>query len=335
MIHLPWWFRKIPPTLAKPDLVAPIEYKIVVGLPNLPKSEGEFNSPHDPIVLPFTTGAILFDLDAHQGGPTQIEVPRAVSPSPDVKSHPTSTEQVIQILLFLTTDHAEILTSITFELRITSDFILINPRKASNTFMGEAAIGFVDSNNEPSSDNKMSHSRFARRVAHGFLHGREMPPRKKSIAKKPTPKVRPRQGSEGLTFTDLKLFERYQFFSTRKICQPYHLDLEVARHFGLYDEVAAMVALTEWRYLLMEFEEDTYVDLLLEFSADELSDLMDFKDVQQIHEEELGNRMYRGKGEKRARVSEVAEEKFEEVEYDGAEPAGVTTVEGSSRGTFQ
>nr|GMC63132.1 hypothetical protein Iba_chr02cCG10420 [Ipomoea batatas] len=44
----------------------------------------------------------------HQGGPTQIEVPRALSPSPDVKSHPTSTEQVIQILFFLTTDHAEI-----------------------------------------------------------------------------------------------------------------------------------------------------------------------------------------------------------------------------------
>nr|GMC64173.1 hypothetical protein GOBAR_AA35343 [Ipomoea batatas] len=86
-----------------------------------------------------------------------------------------------------------------------------------------------------------------------------MPPRKKSIPKKPTPK-------------------------------PYHLDLEVARHFGLYDEVAAMVTLTVWRYLLMEFEEDTYVDLLLEFSADELSDLMGFKDVQQIHEEELGNR---------------------------------------------
>nr|GMC64172.1 hypothetical protein Iba_chr02dCG2420 [Ipomoea batatas] len=229
--------------------------------------------------------------------------------------------------------------------------------------------------------------------AHSFLHGREMPPRKKSIPKKPTPK-------------------------------PYHLDLEVARHFGLYDEVAAMVTLTVWRYLLMEFEEDTYVDLLLEFSADELSDLMGFKDVQQIHEEELGNRcaqvanaqalweeltrsktlfksskvkstlfikkehkfmhyvlshsicgrydstssvspadllclygmitirrpkvtsiqplivedvqrMYQGKGEKRARVSEVAEEKLEEVEYDGAEPAGVTAVEGSSRGTFQ
>nr|GMC99780.1 hypothetical protein Iba_chr05eCG8960 [Ipomoea batatas] len=146
-----------------------------------------------------------------------------------------------------------------------------------------------------------------------------MPHRKKSIATRPTPKVRPQQGLEGVQFNDPKLFERYKFFSTRKFCKPCHLDLEVARHFGIYDEVLAMIALPEWRYLLMEFEEDTHVDLLLEvmttlqipknfeltytkcvsftmgrvlfqFSADELSDLMGFRDVQQLPEQDFRNR---------------------------------------------
>nr|GMC55815.1 hypothetical protein Iba_scaffold705619CG0010 [Ipomoea batatas] len=63
---------------------------------------------------------------------------------------------------------------------------------------------------------------------------------------------------------DPKLFERFKFFSERQIFKPYVLSLDVAAHFGICDEVADLVDLPEWRYLLMEFDEDTHKDLLVE-----------------------------------------------------------------------
>nr|GMC93913.1 uncharacterized protein LOC109167851 [Ipomoea batatas] len=118
---------------------------------------------------------------------------------------------------------------------------------------------------------------------------------------------------------DPKLFERFKFFSERQIFKPYVLSLDVAAHFGIRDEVADLVDLPEWRYLLMEFDEDTHKDLLVEakttmkltkfdgltssvcvqfhightmfrFSPDNLSDLMGFGPVQQLTEEEKFDR---------------------------------------------
>nr|GMD08059.1 hypothetical protein Iba_chr06cCG13080 [Ipomoea batatas] len=101
-----------------------------------------------------------------------------------------------------------------------------------------------------------------------------MPPRKKTIAKKLAPPPRAQPEQEEVPFNNPKLFERYKFFSTRRICQPYILDLEVARHFGIHDEVEELVALLEWRYLLMEFQDDTHPDVLVEiFSLDLLENL--------------------------------------------------------------
>nr|GMD63651.1 hypothetical protein GOBAR_AA34069 [Ipomoea batatas] len=118
---------------------------------------------------------------------------------------------------------------------------------------------------------------------------------------------------------DPKLFERFEFFSGRQIFKSYFLSLDVAAHFGIGDEVADLVYLPEWRYLLMEFNEDTHKDLLVEvmttmklpkfdgltssvcvqfhightmfwFSPDRLSDLMGFGPVQQLTEEEKFDR---------------------------------------------
>nr|GME01744.1 uncharacterized protein LOC110882224 [Ipomoea batatas] len=99
-----------------------------------------------------------------------------------------------------------------------------------------------------------------------------MPPRKKTIAKKHAPAPWAQPEPEDVPFNDPKLFERYKFFSTRRICQPYILDLEVARHFGIHDEVEEMVALPEWRYLLMDFKDDTHPDVLVEAFWEELTD---------------------------------------------------------------
>nr|GMD43873.1 hypothetical protein Iba_chr10cCG9490 [Ipomoea batatas] len=80
-------------------------------------------------------------------------------------------------------------------------------------------------------------------------------------------------------FHDLKNFERFKFFSERQIFKPYVLSLDVATHFGIRDEVADMMELPKWKYLLMEFDEDTH-------HPDKLSDLMGFGPVQHLTEEE-------------------------------------------------
>nr|GLL44845.1 hypothetical protein GOBAR_AA34069 [Ipomoea trifida] len=139
--------------------------------------------------------------------------------------------------------------------------------------------------------------------------------RKKSVAQK-QPAAPPVPDTP---LHDPKLFERFKFFSERQIFKPYVLSLDVAAHFGIRDEVADLVDLPEWRYLLMEFEEDTHKDLLVEamttmkltkfdgltssvcvqfhightmfrFSPDNLSDLMGFGPVQQLTEEEKFDR---------------------------------------------
>nr|GLL21355.1 hypothetical protein Itr_chr03CG02570 [Ipomoea trifida] len=100
--------------------------------------------------------------------------------------------------------------------------------------------------------------------------------------------------------------------------QPYVLSLDVADEFGIREEVEAMVSLPEWRYLLMDFAEDTYKSVLVEvmttmklpkfdgltsspcvqfhvghtmfrFSPDDLSDLMGFGPILQLTEEERDN----------------------------------------------
>nr|GMC46597.1 hypothetical protein Iba_chr01aCG3650 [Ipomoea batatas] len=141
----------------------------------------------------------------------------------------------------------------------------------------------------------------------------QMPPRqkKKSVAQRPAQAEQPLD----TPFHDPKNFERFKFFSERQIFWPYVLSLDVADEFGIRDEVAAMVDLPEWRYLLMEFEEDTHKAVLVEvmtimkltkfdgltssvcvqlhightmfrFSPDDLSDLMGFGPIQQLTEEE-------------------------------------------------
>nr|GMD78373.1 hypothetical protein Iba_chr13cCG12390 [Ipomoea batatas] len=141
----------------------------------------------------------------------------------------------------------------------------------------------------------------------------QMPPcqKKKSVAQRQpaAPQV------PDTPLHDPKNFERFQFFSGRQIFKSYVLSLDVAAHFGIRDEVADLVELPEWKYLLMEFDGDTHQSLLVEvmttmklpkfdgltscvcvqfhightmfrFSPDRLSDLMGFGPVQQLTEEE-------------------------------------------------
>nr|GMD23953.1 DUF724 domain-containing protein 3 [Ipomoea batatas] len=146
----------------------------------------------------------------------------------------------------------------------------------------------------------------------------QMPPRqkKKSVAQKQPPAAQ----VPDTPFHDPKNFERFKFFSERQIFKPYVLSLDVADHFDIWEEVEDMVALPEWRYLLMEFNEETHSSVLVEvmttmkltkfdgltssvcvqfhightmfrFSPDNLSDLMGFGPVQQLTEEEKYDRV--------------------------------------------
>nr|GMC57934.1 hypothetical protein GOBAR_AA34069 [Ipomoea batatas] len=141
-------------------------------------------------------------------------------------------------------------------------------------------------------------------------------PRMKSVAQRQPPAAQ----VPDTPLHDPKNFERFQFFSQRQIFRPYVLSLDVADEFGIRDEVAAMVDLPEWRYLLMDFAEDTHKAVLVEvmttmkltkfdgltsnvcvqfhigytmfrFSPDDLSDLMGFGPVQQLIEEEKLDRV--------------------------------------------
>nr|GMC62965.1 hypothetical protein Iba_chr02cCG8840 [Ipomoea batatas] len=136
----------------------------------------------------------------------------------------------------------------------------------------------------------------------------QMPPRqrKKLVAQRLAPVEQP----PATPLHDPKNFDRFQFFSQRRVFQPYVLSLDVADEFGIRAEVEDMVALPEWRYLLMDFAEDTYKSVLVEvmttmklpkfdgltsspcvqfhvghsmfrFSADDLSDLMNFGQITQ------------------------------------------------------
>nr|GMC73512.1 hypothetical protein Iba_chr03cCG1690 [Ipomoea batatas] len=89
-----------------------------------------------------------------------------------------------------------------------------------------------------------------------------MPPRqrKKSVAQKAASAEQP----PTTPLHDPKNFDRFQFFSQCRVFQPYVLSLDVADEFGIREEVEAMVSLPEWRYLLMDFAEDTYKSVLVE-----------------------------------------------------------------------
>nr|GMC66611.1 hypothetical protein Iba_chr02eCG7320 [Ipomoea batatas] len=50
----------------------------------------------------------------------------------------------------------------------------------------------------------------------------------------------------------------------QKPVQPYVLSLDIANEFGIRAEVEDMVDFPEWRYLLMDFAEDTYKAVLVE-----------------------------------------------------------------------
>nr|GMD83489.1 hypothetical protein GOBAR_AA05421 [Ipomoea batatas] len=159
----------------------------------------------------------------------------------------------------------------------------------------------------------------SRALGHGSHPGRDSCkgfPKKKSVAQRQpaAPQV------PDTPLHDPKNFERFQFFFGRQIFKPYVLSLDVAAHFGIRDEVADLVELLEWKYLLMEFEEDTHQSLLVEvmtimklpkfdgltssvcvqfhightmfrFSPNRLSDLMGFSLVQQLTEEEKFDRV--------------------------------------------
>nr|GMC77762.1 hypothetical protein GOBAR_AA03375 [Ipomoea batatas] len=90
-----------------------------------------------------------------------------------------------------------------------------------------------------------------------------MPPRqrKKSVAQRAAPAA---EQPPTTPLHDPKNFDRFQFFSQRRVFQPYVLSLDVADEFGIREEVEAMVSLPEWRYLLMDFAEDTYKSVLME-----------------------------------------------------------------------
>nr|GMD76296.1 hypothetical protein GOBAR_AA35343 [Ipomoea batatas] len=97
--------------------------------------------------------------------------------------------------------------------------------------------------------------------------GEEPPPkmrRTKSIAKKPAPKVPQVRGSGTLRFNSAAQRERYQTFMQKPIVPPYMINLDTLEEFGIREEVEALLGEKEWRYILVDFEEAIYPDLVLE-----------------------------------------------------------------------
>nr|GMD98826.1 uncharacterized protein LOC109148764 isoform X2 [Ipomoea batatas] len=82
--------------------------------------------------------------------------------------------------------------------------------------------------------------------------------RKKAIAKKPSKDVPIRQGSGHLHFTAKDVHDHYELYVTKSIFQPYVIHFDALTEFGIRDEVA------ERKFLLVDFREDIYANLLLE-----------------------------------------------------------------------
>nr|GMD93618.1 hypothetical protein GOBAR_AA35343 [Ipomoea batatas] len=88
--------------------------------------------------------------------------------------------------------------------------------------------------------------------------------RNKSIAKKPPPKVPQVRGSGTLRFNSAEHRERYQVYMQKPVVPPYVIKLDALEEFGIREEVEAFLGEKEWKYLLVDFEDAIYPDLVLE-----------------------------------------------------------------------
>nr|GMC73955.1 Transposon Ty3-I Gag-Pol polyprotein [Ipomoea batatas] len=147
----------------------------------------------------------------------------------------------------------------------------------------------------------------------------EFMPRNKSIAKKPAPKVPQVRGSGTLRFNSAEQRERYQAYMQKPVVPPYVIKLDTLEEFGIREEVEALLGEKEWKYILVDFEDAIYPDLVLEamttlqvpktidlmstkcisftvgsivfqFSPDDLSRYLEIDAMQGLSEEELEQR---------------------------------------------
>nr|GMD48989.1 hypothetical protein Iba_chr10fCG11570 [Ipomoea batatas] len=88
--------------------------------------------------------------------------------------------------------------------------------------------------------------------------------RNKSIAKKPAPKVPQVRGSGTLRFNSAEQRERYQAYMQKPVVPPYVINLDTLEEFGIREEVEALLGEKEWKYILVDFEDAIYPDLVLE-----------------------------------------------------------------------
>nr|GMD34973.1 transmembrane protein, putative [Ipomoea batatas] len=143
--------------------------------------------------------------------------------------------------------------------------------------------------------------------------------RNKSIAKKPAPKVPQVRGSGTLRFNSAEQRERYQAYMQKPVVPPYVINLDTLEEFGIREEVEALLGEKEWKYILVDFEDAIYPDLVLEvmttlqvpktidlmstkcisftvgsivfqFSPDDLSRYLEIDAMQGLSEEELEQR---------------------------------------------
>nr|GMD44008.1 hypothetical protein GOBAR_AA35343 [Ipomoea batatas] len=143
--------------------------------------------------------------------------------------------------------------------------------------------------------------------------------RNKSIAKKPAPKVPQVRGSGTLRFNSAEQRERYQLYMQKPVVPPYVIKLDALEEFGIREEVEALLGEKEWKYILVDFEDAIYPDLVLEvmttlqvpktidlmstkcisftvgsivfqFSPDDLSRYLEIDAMQGLSEEELEER---------------------------------------------
>nr|GLL46806.1 hypothetical protein GOBAR_AA35343 [Ipomoea trifida] len=97
--------------------------------------------------------------------------------------------------------------------------------------------------------------------------GEEPPPkmtRNKSLAKKPAPKIPQVCGSGTLRFNSAEHRERYQLYMQKPVVPPYMIKLDTLEEFGIREEVEALLGEKEWKYILVDFEDAIYPDLVLE-----------------------------------------------------------------------
>nr|GMD62275.1 hypothetical protein GOBAR_AA35343 [Ipomoea batatas] len=143
--------------------------------------------------------------------------------------------------------------------------------------------------------------------------------RNKSIGKKPAPKFPQIRGSGTLRFNSAEHRERYQAYMQKPVVPPYVIKLDTLEEFGIREEVEAFLGEKEWKYLLVDFEDEIYPDLVLEvmttlqipktidlmstkcicftvgsivfqFSPDDLSRYLEIDAMQGLSEEELEER---------------------------------------------